>query len=106
LEEEMGSYSGELKCNLKSVRMTDTVYHYIQDFQGEGFNQKFENLVLYFKESEERKQQELLCLDKQIEEQQKTLRDLEEKVDNYRNFFRNIDESMQNFQKLLKMDKT
>ena len=101
----MGSYSGELKCNMKSVRMTDTVYRYIQDFQGEGFNQKFENMVLYFKESEERKQQEILLLDKQIQEQKEFLNALEGRIDNYRNFFRNMDESMQNFQKLLKMDK-
>ena len=35
------------KNNLKSVRISDEVMQYILNFEGEGFNQKLENLVLY-----------------------------------------------------------
>lgn len=30
----------------KSVRMTDEVFNYVDSFEGNGFNEKFENLVL------------------------------------------------------------
>lgn len=37
------------KNNLKSVRLSDQVMDYVINFEGDGFNQKFENLgpVLY-----------------------------------------------------------
>lgn len=73
----MGSYTGDLKCNLKSVRMTDKVYEYVQTFQGEGFNQKFENMVLYFMEHEKQKRETIMELDKQIAEKSRDLRKLE-----------------------------
>lgn len=34
------------KTNMKSVRLSDQVMDYVINFEGEGFNQKFENLVL------------------------------------------------------------
>lgn len=38
----------------KSVRMTEKIFNYVDNFNGAGFNEKFENLVLYFMEQEER----------------------------------------------------
>ena len=38
----------------KSVRMTKTVYDYVNSIEGEGFNQKFENMVNYRIEVEEK----------------------------------------------------
>lgn len=73
----MGSYTGDLKCNLKSVRMTDKVYNYIMTADGEGFNQKFEKLVVYFMETEEEKRVELEILDKQIQKRRQELARLE-----------------------------
>ena len=35
------------KNNLKSVRLSDQVMDYVINFEGDGFNQKFENLVLF-----------------------------------------------------------
>ena len=35
------------KKNSKSVRMTDEVLAYVEQMDGDGFNQKFENMVLY-----------------------------------------------------------
>ncbi|MBO5093192.1 MAG: hypothetical protein J6C33_02410 [Lachnospiraceae bacterium] len=74
----MGSYTGDLKCNLKSVRMTDKVYEYVQAFEGEGFNQKFENMVLYFMEYENQKKRTIQELDKQIAARWDELKQLEQ----------------------------
>lgn len=35
------------KNNLKSIRLSDEVMEYILSFEGNGFNQKLENLVLF-----------------------------------------------------------
>lgn len=42
------------KCNLKSVRLSDEIMDYVVNFSGEGFNQKFENLVKFCMQDEER----------------------------------------------------
>lgn len=42
----------EKKSNAKSVRMSDKVLKYVEGFEGNGFNEKFENMVLYFMENE------------------------------------------------------
>ena len=59
-----------MKNNQKSLRMTDDVLKYIEKFPGEGFNQKFENLVRFVAVNEkdiadrievlEKREQELL----------------------------------------------
>lgn len=61
------------KSNLKSVRISDEVMNFILDFEGDGFNQKFENLVLYFMKEEEAKKQKLSRLDAQIQKKIKQL---------------------------------
>ena len=43
------------------------------NFEGEGFNQKFENLVLFCMEQEESKKQRITLLDQQIAKQYKKL---------------------------------
>ena len=45
------------KNNFKSVRMSDQVMDYVINFEGDGFNQKFENLVLFCMEQEETRKQ-------------------------------------------------
>lgn len=43
----------EKKSISRSVRMTQTVYDIVDSFEGNGFNEKFQNLVLYcFKEKD------------------------------------------------------
>lgn len=43
----------EKKSISRSVRMTPTVYDIVDSFEGNGFNEKFQNIVLYcFKEKE------------------------------------------------------
>lgn len=61
------------KVNLKSVRLSDQVMDYVINFEGEGFNQKFENLVLFCMEQEESKKQRITLLDQQIAKQYEKL---------------------------------
>lgn len=61
------------KNNLKFVRMSDQVMDYVINFEGDGFNQKFENLVLFCMEQEETKKQKIAFLDQQIVKQYKKL---------------------------------
>lgn len=43
-------YKGELKSIQKTIRLTETVYDYINSMEGDGFNQKFENAILILME--------------------------------------------------------
>ena len=61
------------KNNLKSVRLSDQVMDYVINFEGDGFNQKFENLVLFCMEQEETQKQKIAFLDQQIVKQYKKL---------------------------------
>lgn len=61
------------KNNLKSVRLSDQVMDYVINFEGDGFNQKFENLVLFCMEQEETRKQKITFLDQQIVKQYKKL---------------------------------
>lgn len=61
------------KNNLKSVRLSDQVMDYVINFEGDGFNQKFENLVLFCMEQEETRKQKIAFLDQQIVKQYKKL---------------------------------
>ena len=61
------------KSNLKSIRLSDQVMDYVINFEGDGFNQKFENLVLFCMEQEETKKQKIAFLDQQIVKQYKKL---------------------------------
>lgn len=61
------------KNNLKSVRLSDQVMDYVINFEGDSFNQKFENLVLFCMEQEETKKQKIAFLDQQIVKQYKKL---------------------------------
>lgn len=66
------------KNNLKSVRLSDQVMDYVINFEGDGFNQKFENLVLFCMEQEETKKQKIAFLDQQIVKQYKKLETVRE----------------------------
>ena len=61
------------KNNLKSIRLSDQVMDYVINFEGDGFNQKFENLVLFCMEQEETRKQRITLLDQQIAKQYKKL---------------------------------
>lgn len=56
----------EKKVNAKSVRMTNRVLAYVEAQQGEGFNAKFEAMVLYCMENEKHLKEESKELERQI----------------------------------------
>lgn len=56
-----------LKNNAKSVRMTDAVLAYVEAQEGEGFNQKFENMVLFAMQTEQDRKDRIAFLDAEID---------------------------------------
>lgn len=61
------------KNNSKSIRLSDEVLHYIESYQGNGFNEKFENIILDAMKSEADRQQRLAFLEQQIADREKKL---------------------------------
>lgn len=57
----------------KSVRLSQKVFDYINAFDGDGFNQKFENIILFAMEQEDVKRKRLEELDKLIDLRNKEL---------------------------------
>lgn len=64
----------------KSVRISEQVYDIIQAYPGEGFNNKFESMVLEAFVSENERRKTLKELDKQIASAEKELRDVKKKI--------------------------
>lgn len=63
----MSKYAEELKCNNRSFRLTNKVFNYINNFDGNGLNQKLENLVIFCMEKEDKKRSEIDELQKEVE---------------------------------------
>ena len=55
------------KTNMKSVRLSDEVLEYVESFEGDGFNQKFENLVLFCMKTEKQKRRTIEDYDHMIQ---------------------------------------
>lgn len=73
----------EKKEYSRSIRMTPTVQAYVEKQKGEGFNEKFENMVLWCKCKEKelndiikQKEKMITQLDKDIQEKKSLLADL------------------------------
>ena len=62
------------KSIAKSVRLTQEVFDYIDSAPGNGFNEKFENIILEAKRGESDRKKELARLDKKIERQQRSMK--------------------------------
>lgn len=62
---------GELKPHQKSIRFSDTVNKYILSFDGEGFNEKLDTLVLHCLKDEDDRKQRIKDLDKLMIEKRK-----------------------------------
>lgn len=54
------------KSNAKSIRLSDKVMDYILAYRGDGFNEKFENIILDAMESESQRLEVLERYDEQI----------------------------------------
>lgn len=73
-----------MKNNNKSIRLTDEVYNYIINFEGDGFNNKFENIILYAMESEADRKKKIEELDEVIEFKKQQISGLVKKVNELR----------------------
>lgn len=92
------------KNNLKSVRLSDQVMDYVINFEGDGFNQKFENLVLFCMEQEETRKQKIAFLDQQIIKQYKeldTLRQLTSEIGYVRRALTHLERQTNNLSELM-----
>lgn len=93
------------KNNLKSVRISDEVMQYILNFAGEGFNQKFENLVLFCMKEEDEKRALIRSLDDQIEDRKRILDKfsrLEREADSALRLLRGASDNIFEFAKYIK----
>lgn len=86
------------KSIAKSVRLTQEVFDYIDSAPGNGFNEKFENIILEAKRGESDRKKELARLDKQIEKQRRKQTLLFEQLTNFDCFLNSFEDA----QKLLR----
>ena len=73
-----------MKNILKSVRLSQEVFDYINRVEGTGFNQKFENAVLFFMKEEESKKKRVQELDDLISVRSNELNKLNENLNKAR----------------------
>lgn len=64
----------------KSVRISEQVYEIVNSYPGEGFNNKYESLVIEAFVTENERRQTLAELNKQIAKAEKELRDIHNKI--------------------------
>lgn len=64
----------------KSVRLTPKVYNYIESYQGNGFNEKFENIILEAMELEEERKKRIQALDDMIADKLDDYNTLRDKI--------------------------
>ena len=77
---------------------------YVINFEGDGFNQKFENLVLFCMEQEETKKQKIAFLDQQIVKQYKkldTLRQLTSEIGDVRRALTHLERQANDLSELM-----
>lgn len=65
----------------KSVRLSEEVAAYIEDMPGEGFNRKFENLVMACKRDEPERLRKIENYDELIQKRKRQLNIIAEKVE-------------------------
>ncbi len=77
--------SGQARVNTTSFRFSDEVREIIDSVPGKTFADRFEYLVLNYKETIEEKEQYVKSLDKQITEKRKLLNSISDKIYKYKN---------------------
>lgn len=68
------------KSNAKSIRLSDKVLNYIMAYRGDGFNEKFENIILDFMESEADWKRQIALYDSLIADQKKRYYSMRDKL--------------------------
>lgn len=64
----------------KSIRLTPELYAYIDGYQGNGFNEKFENIILDAKTSEPARKERLEYMDRRIKDRETLLQIMDRKI--------------------------
>ena len=72
------------KCNSKSVRLSNEVMEYINEYEGKGFNEKFENIILYAMKTEIERKKRVEELDKLISARSQELQAINKDLDTAR----------------------
>ncbi|TEB13555.1 hypothetical protein Psfp_03419 [Pelotomaculum sp. FP] len=80
---QLKAFTDEKKCHMKSVRMTPTVFSYVEKHQGDGFNDKFQNLIIFCMKA-------LPDLEKKIKEREKYLSELNATISKNQNISNNL----------------
>jgi t-SNARE complex subunit (syntaxin) len=65
----------------KSVRIPEEIYEYINSYSGDGFNQKFVNIIRDARDTEPERNETLAKLNKQISEREKYLKETAKRLD-------------------------
>jgi len=76
----------------KSIRAAEDVYAYIVRYKGEGFNEKFENIIRYAMESEKKREERIKDLDKQIKDKEKQVQSLQSDISKLQTIKYRVDE--------------
>jgi hypothetical protein len=92
-----------MKNNQKCVRMSDEVLKVVEGFRGEGFNEKFENLVMDFRDTLSQRLYVLDQTNKMIEQKQKQLKELENRIWEMKNLESSLSVLMENAEKVAKI---
>jgi len=79
------------KNNQKCVRMSDEILDIVMASSGDGFNDKFENIVVDFKKTIPEREKRLKVLDVQIADKLKDLNKIEERIRGIKNFEFSLD---------------
>lgn len=94
------------KSNSKSIRLSDEVMEYINNYEGNGFNEKFENIILYAMRTEDDRKRRIKSLDCLIQEQEQQLGELQESYRALKYGFYELSKVEQVFENLhIKFDK-
>lgn len=64
----------------KSIRIPEEIYDYIEAYNGDGFNQKFCNIIRDARDTETERNATISRLDKQISQQRKYLEETSQKL--------------------------
>lgn len=62
----------------KSIRISEDLYDYINNYQGEGFNQKFSNIIRDARDTEPARRQKIQALDAEIKRKSDFVKNLDE----------------------------
>ena len=68
------------KSIAKSIRLSDEIFAYIDEYRGNGFNEKFENIILDAMLSEKDRKMRLASLDLQIKARMDFLNDINSRL--------------------------